>query len=115
MAKFDITVDTDSDNKSMTVTMNGQKIENVSDFSAYHDVSEDGNTERVSISVYTQEKLEDNTYKRVSYHSYGSEKANMASRSGLDLDTSVEGFIGVGSDFDLFEDIKKYLLCFKEK
>ena len=109
MAKFNIIVNTDPNNKSLSVTMNGQKIDRVSDFNAYQDLDKDGNVTGVSVHVDTREKLEDNTVKRISYYSYGSVEAEKINQSDITVDDSIEGFIGVSSTFNLFDDIAKYL------
>jgi len=107
MAQIQITADTET--KTLTVTINGTPIPDVADANVYSYRDSNGNVSSVDVSVYTDTQDEGGVSKRVSYHAYGSEKAERALASGQKVYKDVEGFIGIDSTTQAAQDVDDFL------
>ena len=95
MAK--INVDFDTKTKDLSVTMDGQRLSNVTRVSLYRGHDENDEQTYVEIGVETAELDVDNEIsKRVSFYSHGSVKAQAAIASGDYVEhPKLPGLIGV--------------------
>jgi len=109
MTKLNVNVDTDPKNKGFSVTLNGQIIPNVREFDVYQDVDKDGKVVGISVSVCARERIDDNTIKSISYHSYGSAKADEVEKSGQKIYRDLDGFVGVDNLNKISNDIMEFL------
>ena len=108
MAKITVQVELDTEEKTMDVSINGEKVKNVSNVSCYtyYDSYEQEN--RVSVSVYSSEEdKESGIVKSTSYYAYGSEKAKEVPVA--EAVHTLAGFVGV-KDIDATKAVGKYLL-----
>ncbi|MBC8495800.1 hypothetical protein H8D36_06610 [archaeon] len=94
MSKLNVSINTDPKNRGFSVTLNNQMISNVQEISAYQELDGDGNIVYVGASIYVFEKLDDDTVKRITYYSSGSEKAEKIKKSTEKVYTNIEGFVG---------------------
>lgn len=109
MTKINVSLDTDSGNKGFSVSLNGQTISNVREFSCYQEADKNGDVVSVGASIYTFEEADNNTVKSVSYHSYGSAKAQKLEESGQVLLKDIDGFVGIESFNAVGNDIMEFL------
>ena len=108
MAKVIITVDT-GDSKTLSVSIDGQSVPNVTDASVYRELDSNGNVIRLSASIYTKEEMDNGVVKRISYYSDGSAEAQkiIASGNGI-LNKDIPNFVGVINDVNVKQQICEY-------
>lgn len=95
MAKITVQVELDTDEKTMDVSINGEKIKNANSVScySYYDSYEEEN--RVSVSIYSSEGNEETgVTKSTSYYAMGSEAARNIAPSEA-IHNVIAGFVGV--------------------
>lgn len=95
MAKITVQVELDTEDKTMDVSINGEKVKNVNSVSCYtyYDSYEQEN--RVSVSVYSSEEdKESGIVKSTSYYAYGSQAAKEVKPSEA-IHNAIAGFVGV--------------------
>ena len=107
MAKFQIEVDTDD--KTMSASINGTSVSNISEVRIYTYRDDDGNVTSLDVTLEASVKADD-LYVMVSYYACASEKAKYALASGNKVYTNIDGFVGVARDsVNVAQDIDKYL------
>lgn len=109
MAKITVQVELDTDEKTMDVSINGEKIKNVSNVSCYtyYDSYEQEN--RVSVSVYSSEEDEESgIVKSTSYYAYGSQAAKEVKPTDA-IHNVIAGFVGVNK-VDATKAVANFLL-----
>jgi len=107
MPKAQISVDTDQ--KTVSVIIDGQIVNNVSDFCFYADKDNNGNYTYMDLDFSSYERSDNNVLKKTSYFLSASEKANQAIASGKEIVEVLDGFVGVVDDY---EDVKNDIVEF---
>lgn len=97
--KAKISINVDTENASLSVSIDGQNIEKVEDINIFTQRDSNGTVTFIGVSVHTQEKLENGIVKRVSFFMEGTSEANVAIASTNPTDTTtIPGFVGVDVD-----------------
>jgi hypothetical protein len=108
MANFDISVDTD--NRKISVQIDGKKVADIDDVSIYTYRDEKGEARNLEISLVARSKQDNGVMVRTSYYAAGSEEASYATAAlGKDVITDIDGFIGVSEDQKVKVDVLKYI------
>lgn len=105
MAKISVTIDIDTEEGTLDVTLNGKKVPSVSSVSCYNYKDMDGDM-CPSCSINASEQDEEGGITKVTtYYAMSSEEAKGVDRAKADH--SLDGFIGVVS-YDPTPDINKF-------
>lgn len=108
MAKITVQVEMDTEDKTMDVSINGEKVKNVSNVSCYTYFDSYEQENRVSVSVYSSEEDEESgIVKSTSYYACGSEKAKAVPAN--EVVNALAGFVGV-KQLDATKAVAEYLL-----
>ena len=101
----------DTTTKDMTISVNGVEVPFAESFNLYVYRDSNGTVTGFDVSLDASIKNDDDNVRvRISYYSFGSEKANKALASGSVVYKDIDGFIGVGADqHKVEEDIDNYL------
>jgi hypothetical protein len=92
MAQVNVVANTED--KTLSVSLNNQVISNVEDVSVYTYREPDGTIAYVEARVAVREVSGD-VVKNTTYYTQGSEQAKAALASGQEVQTDIPGFVGV--------------------
>ena len=107
MAKISVEIDTDG--KTMVVKIDGKEIENVTDFSASLERNSNGNVNRIYSSIRTSTVEDNGVEKLVSYYAQASQEAQDAINHGVAVyNDCMPGYVGVPVSDKVKRDIEKF-------
>jgi hypothetical protein len=107
MAKVNMNVNTEDN--TLSVSINGQVIPNVTDVSSYRDVNSEGKVIGFYVRISTREELDDDMVKSITYYSYGSSQAEAALRDGVGITNDLlPGFVGIEQPSQVHSDIASF-------
>lgn len=107
MAQINILSNTDEN--SLSISINGSVIPNVTDIGAYRDTDSNGDVIGFYIRITAKELVSAGLWKIVEYYSYGSPQAMAAQSSGNAVyRDDLPGFVGIPSKTKAQRDIEKF-------
>lgn len=105
-----INVVTNTEDNTLSVTVNGSVVPNITDVHAYRDTDSDGNVIGFYIRVSSKEVVSPDLVKVVEYYSYGSPQAQAAISSGEAVyRDDLPDFVGIRSKTKAQQDIENFL------
>ena len=105
-----LTTSLDTDQKTVSVVLDGQTVQNVSSVNYYVSRDSDGNVSFLDFNFSMSiDNSESDSYTTVTYYSAGSEGAAMAEKQGLAQVNDIKGFIGFREPSKAQKDIANYL------
>jgi hypothetical protein len=109
MAKITVQIEVDTDEKTMDVSINGEKIKNVSNVSCYKYYDSYEQEDKCSVSIYScEEDKEAGVTKNTNYYAHGSEQAR-AIPPDQAINNVIAGFVGV-KHIDATKAVAEFLL-----
>jgi len=107
MSQINILVNTEDN--SLSVSVNGATVTNVTDASTYRDVDSNGNVTGFYVKIVSKEMVSPDLAKVVEYFSFGSPQAQAAIVSGLAIyRDDLPDFVGLVSKTKVQKDIEKF-------
>jgi hypothetical protein len=104
-----INVVSNTEDNTLTVSINGSTIPNVTDVGTYRDVDSDGNVIGFYIRITAKELVSEGLWKIVEYYSYGSPQAMAAEASGNAVyNDSLPDFVGIPAKTKAQTDIENF-------
>jgi hypothetical protein len=104
-----INVVSNTEDNSLSVSINGSAIPNVTDVGTYRDVDSSGNVIGFYVRVTAKELVSEGLWKIVEYYSYGSPQAMAAEASGNAIySDDLPGFVGVPAKTKTQKDIENF-------
>ena len=107
MSQINVLVNTEEN--SLSVTVNGSVVPNITDVSTYRDVDSNGNVIGFYVRVVSKEMISPDLAKVVEYFSFGSPQAQAAIASGEALyHDDLPDFVGRACKTKVQQDIEKF-------
>jgi len=107
MSQINILVNTEDN--SLSVSVNGATVTNVTDANTYRDVDSNGNVTGFYVRIVSKEMVSPDLAKVVEYFSFGSPQAQAAIASGLAIyRDDLPDFVGLASKTQVQKDIAKF-------
>lgn len=104
-----INVVSNTEDNSLSVSINGSSIQNVTDVGTYRDVDSDGNVIGFYVRITAKELVSEGLWKIIEYYSYGSPQAMAAQASGGAVyRDDLPDFVGVPAKTKAQQDIEKF-------
>lgn len=108
MAQINVVVNTEDN--TLSVTINGSMIPNITDCTTYRETDSDGNVVAFYVRITAKELLENSLVKLIEYYSYGSPQAQAAIASGEAIyNDDLPDFVGVATKSKVQQDIASFL------
>ena len=110
-----IAVNFDTKSKDLSVSINGQKLADVSHISLYrgHDAEDNQSYVEIGVETVKHDEGEEMTTRTV-YLSHGSKQADAAIADGCSVDSDIEGFIAfVDEESQFSRDVAEFMRTFE--